>query len=64
MNLNFTVARSWLGLSANPTINFRTLAKNPLFSGFSVVLFVLFPAELKGLSHEIFRPVFWPVWMI
>ncbi len=20
-------------------------------------------ANLKGLSHEIFRPVFWPVWM-
>ncbi len=20
--------------------------------------------ELKGLSHEIFRPVFWPVWML
>jgi hypothetical protein len=22
-----------------------------------------FDPALKGLSHEIFRPVFWPVWM-
>ncbi len=22
-----------------------------------------YPALLKGLSHEIFGPVFWPVWM-
>jgi hypothetical protein len=47
MNLNFTVARFWRGLSANPTIKFRTLAKISYFLAFQMVPFVLFPAELR-----------------
>ncbi len=29
----------------------------------SVELQLVIEATLKGLSHEIFGPVFWPVWM-
>ncbi len=30
---------------------------------FSCFMYLNGDLELKGLSHEIFRPVFWPVWM-
>jgi hypothetical protein len=36
---------------------------NPIITVLSDFSIYCSGAHLKGLSHEIFRPIFWPVWM-
>jgi hypothetical protein len=63
MRLYFTFSHEWAEFARDPCSVSKSFSTWLQIRGDIRDLWLSVCYRLKGLSHEIFGPVFWPVWM-